>query len=136
VGRTGGAAGPAPKGGTATSPQAARAAGLQPAPRANPAPTRGASAGERAFLEKVGAGEVNPNIRVMIDRETALFAKEDLTLTERLMFWADKPEPGVVVDAEKEAQRLREAAASGRPANEGEVAIIQRRARGLLEGLF
>ncbi|MSP67020.1 MAG: DUF3035 domain-containing protein [Alphaproteobacteria bacterium] len=122
-----------------TRPGAGAQAGVLPAgggaPGA-PAPAAPGSAGEQALLNKVGTAGVNPSIRVMVDRETALFSKEDLALTERLMFWADWPEPGVVVDPEKEAQRLRTNAAVGRPASEGEVPIIQRRTRALLEGLF
>ncbi len=52
------------------------------------------------------------------------------------MFWQEAPRPGTVLDPEREARRLRENAALGRSPEEGETPIIQRRQRGLLDGLF
>jgi hypothetical protein len=58
-------------------------------------------------------------------------------MTERLMFWR-KPDPeyGTVVDASKEAQRIRENQALGKPVAEGVTPTIARRKRALLEGIF
>ena len=44
--------------------------------------------------------------------------------------------PGTAVDAGKEAQRLRENTALGRPATEGTTPVIKRKKQGWLEGLF
>jgi hypothetical protein len=41
-----------------------------------------------------------------------------------------------VVDPAQESRRLRENAASGRPLNQGDVPVIQRRRRAPFEGLF
>ncbi len=57
-------------------------------------------------------------------------------VVDRLAFWRSAPQPGVVVDPQKEAQRLRENQALGRPINEGETAVIRRRRRGLFEGVL
>lgn len=50
------------------------------------------------------------------------------------MFWRKREEPGVIVDADKEAKRLRENAALGREATTGETPTISRKGDG--GGLF
>ena len=57
--------------------------------------------------------------------------------SSRLLFWrTTDPGAGSQLDASREAQRLREVSASGRPVNEGEVPTIKKRSRGILEGIF
>lgn len=102
-------------------------------------PTRevpaGASDGEAALLRRAGADRADPGIREKLNEEGVRFEQPDRGLVERLAFWRDPPPPGVVVDPQKEAQRLRENQALGRPVTEGETAVIRRRRRGLFEGL-
>ena len=50
----------------------------------------------------------------------------DRGLADRLIFWQQPERPGVALDARRESQRLRENAALGREATEGETPIIQR----------
>ena len=77
----------------------------------------GISTGELALLRQAGAENVDPNIRQIIDTETAAF--------------------GTVVDPAKEKRRLQENAALGEnPSAGAETPIIERRKRALLEGLF
>jgi hypothetical protein len=96
-----------------------------------------ATPGESVMLQRVaGGGRVDPAIRQTLDRETSQLADADTYLLERLMFWRKPEEPGTVVDAQREAQRLRENAALGRPVTSGDTPTIQRRQRGLLEGIF
>ncbi|MCM0018832.1 MAG: DUF3035 domain-containing protein, partial [Tagaea sp.] len=72
-----------------------------------------------------------------IDRESAQLAEADRSFVDRLLFWQQRdPAQGQELDAQRESQRLREASATGRPATEGSVAIVRRRQRGWLEGLF
>jgi hypothetical protein len=52
------------------------------------------------------------------------------------VFWRTPEQPGVVLDPAREQQRLRENAALGREQTVGDTPIIQRRRRGLLEGIF
>ena len=52
------------------------------------------------------------------------------------MFWRPTPPPGIVVDPQKEAQRIRENAALGRSQDTGDTPIIQPKQKGWLEGLF
>jgi hypothetical protein len=52
------------------------------------------------------------------------------------MFWRKPTPPGIVVDAQKEGQRLRENSALGQSQETGDTPIIQPKRRGLLEGIF
>lgn len=96
----------------------------------------GRTAGESAMLRQAGAVEVDGTIRETVNRESAQLAAADRSFTDRLIFWRDPPPPGTVVDPAAEQQRLRENAALGKPATSGETPIIQRKRRGILEGIF
>lgn len=94
------------------------------------------SAAEVALLRAAGATGADPEIRRTVDRESAALIESDRSFTDRLVFWRDPDPPGKVVDPEREARRLREAQALGRPISEGETPVIKRRERGFLEGIF
>src|SRR5258708_15075465 len=96
----------------------------------------GRTAGESALLRQAGAVDLDTAIRETVNRESAQLAAADRSLTDRLIFWRPPPPPGTVVDPTAEQQRLRENAALGKPATEGETPIIQRKRRGILEGIF
>jgi hypothetical protein len=114
-----------------------RVATDKPDPKAAPANvSTTASAGELALLKQVGAGAADPNIRRIVDQENTRLLEADRSFTDRLIFWQKPEAPGVVVDPQKEAQRLRENVAEGKPAVEGETPIIERKQRGFLEGIF
>lgn len=98
-------------------------------------PRTGISAGEAALLAAAGPPPP-PDLRRQIETDSSLLAERSRTLTDRLLFWRRPETPGVALDPQREAQRLREAAALGRDVTEGDTPIIQRRRRGLLEGLF
>ena len=100
-------------------------------------PTAGApgDSSEQALIAKAGAGGVDPNIRSQVNRDTRTLAEKDNTFIDSLIFWQDKPPPGVIVDPEKEQQRLRDAQAAGQP-SKAATPTITRRKRGLLEGIF
>ncbi len=87
----------------------------------------GLTAGEVALLAHARTDTADPEIRRLVDRESQLEARDDRNFVERLMFWIDYPTPGTVVDAAKEAQRLQENAAAGRPVTAGETPIIERK---------
>ena len=94
------------------------------------------SSGESALLQSAGASGVDPNIRTLVDGETAADEADSETLADTLVFWRD-PEPyGDVVDAEAEQKRLQENEALGNPVTEGDTPIIVRKKRGMLEGIF
>ena len=102
---------------------------------AGPKPGAAGDASEQALIAKASAGGVDPNIRSQVNRDTRTLADQDKTWIDSLIFWQDKPIPGVIIDPEKEQQRLREAQASGKPSS-GATPTIERRKRGLLEGIF
>ena len=95
-------------------------------------PTPG-SPGQQALVQSAGP-TAPPNIRTAIDQDPTLNQQHE-PFTDRLIFWRKPPPPGIVVDPQKEAQRLRENAALGKSP---ETPIIQprRRGGGLLNDLF
>ena len=94
------------------------------------------SAGETALLQQARATNVDPDIRRKVNDEFTQLAERDSRFVDRLMFWQPPAEPGLAIDPAKEAQRLRENAATGKPLTAGTVPTIKRRERGPLEGIF
>lgn len=93
------------------------------------------SAGENALLNQAGAGFADPDIRRRINEETTALIERDKSFVDNLVFWKKPDQPGTIIDAGRESQRLREATASG-SGPQGEVPVIQRRKKGWLEGVF
>jgi hypothetical protein len=94
------------------------------------------SAGESAFLQSAGMTGVDPNIRKLVDQETATDEEDSKSVLDSLIFWR-KPEPyGTVVDPQAETKRLQENQALGQPVDAGNTPIIERKQKGILEGLF
>ena len=94
------------------------------------------SAGESALLQSAGIAGVDPNIRKVVDSETDQDEADSTSLADTLTFWRAPPEYGTVVDPVAEQKRLQENAALGKPVTEGDTPIIERKQRGLLEGIF
>ncbi|MBM3518957.1 MAG: DUF3035 domain-containing protein, partial [Alphaproteobacteria bacterium] len=95
-----------------------------------------ASRAEMALLSQAGASQADPAIREVLWREGATNAELDATFVDSLLFWRDPVPAGTEIDAEAEAERLRQNAAAGKPAAEGETPVVIRRKRALLEGIF
>lgn len=94
------------------------------------------SPGQTALLGRAGAANVDPGIRQTVSRESQALAEGDKGLVDRLMFWRPEEAKGAAVDPTLEAKRLRENSALGDAATKGPTPVIQRKKRGLLEGLF
>ena len=103
---------------------------------AAPPRTPGESRGLQAFTRRLGVDQADPDIRAVINRETTFLAEEDKTVAERIMFWGTPTAYGSAVDPQKESRRLRENQALGRPITEGDVPVIERKNKALLEGIF
>jgi Protein of unknown function (DUF3035) len=101
-----------------------------------PVAQEGRTVGEVALLQQAGAGSADPNIRRIVSQENSRLLEADRDLIDRLIFWRKPEPPGIVVDPAKEAQRLRQNLADGKPTTEGETPIIERKKKALLEGLF
>ena len=94
------------------------------------------SAGESAFLQSASLTGIDPNIRKMVDQETAADQDASQTFLDDLVFWR-APEPyGTVLDPVAEQKRLQENQALNQPTDTGETPIIERKKKGLLEGIF
>jgi len=96
----------------------------------------GMSRGEQALLAAAGADQAPEDIRQLVDRETQRLRAESRDLVDTLVFWQEPRDTAEVVNAQAEARRLQENAALGKDATEGETPTIERRERGLLEGVF
>ncbi|MEO5338366.1 MAG: DUF3035 domain-containing protein [Magnetospirillum sp. WYHS-4] len=97
---------------------------------------QGASPGLQALMKRTGVNDAEAGIRETINRETSILAEEDKAFTEKIMFWDKSPEKAKTVDPTKENKRIQENQALGKPVNEGDSASIERKQKGLLEGLF
>ena len=107
-------------------------AGAQGAPGSQPA----VSSGTQALLRAAGAHQADPGIRTLVNRESSIMVEENVTLADRILFWKEpgETEKSTVVDPAKEAKRIRENQALGRPLTEGDTPTIERE-RGV-RGLF
>ncbi|QQG36164.1 MAG: DUF3035 domain-containing protein [Micavibrio aeruginosavorus] len=67
------------------------------------------ASGESALLQQAGATQTDPNIRTVVDRETALMAPEEKPVAERLLGikLGKNKSDGSVIDPEEEAARLK-----------------------------
>jgi len=100
-------------------------------------PARGAapSGGERALLSQAGT-PADGGIRRRVDEESLRLDRPDAGVVDRMMFWRADPQPGIAVDAQREAQRLRENAALGREQTDGQTPVVQPRRPSLWESIF
>jgi hypothetical protein len=98
-------------------------------------PVTPGGASEQALVSKASAGGVDPNIRAVVNKDTKVISDNDKSFIDSLIFWQDKPPSGTIIDPTKEQQRIRDAQASGQPSTTP-TPTIERRKRGLLEGIF
>jgi len=92
------------------------------------------SAGQQALVAQAGPA-APADIRSKIDSEAQL-DHPPRSLADELMFWKSAPPAGTLLDPTAESQRLREDAALGQPATEGQTAIIQPNPKPKFLGIF
>lgn len=111
--------------------------GSSPSIRTGSGGGRGGSKAEQVLLSQAGtAAPSEGDIRAKIDQEATGLVVAEKSWVDSVLFWR-KPDPqGTVVDPNKEAQRIRSNTAEGKAVNEGDIPTIERRKRGVLEGLF
>jgi hypothetical protein len=98
-------------------------------------PTEGTgSPGQQALVQAAGPPATS-EIRTEVDQE-AQRDRPSPGLTGKLMFWRKPPQPGIVIDPQKEAQRLRENSALGQSQETGDTPIVQPKKKALFEGIF
>ena len=99
-------------------------------------PDDGRSRGERSLLRQAGIEKTDSAIRQEIDRETARINENSQDFVDTLVFWRAVEKPGVVVDPQAEARRIRENNALGRDVTSGRTPTIERKKKAILEDLF
>lgn len=92
------------------------------------------SPGQQALLAASGP-PAPPDIRQKINTDAAM-AATDRGFADKLLFWREPPDKSVVVDPQRESQRLRENAALGQSPTAGDTPIIQRPKNTLWDTLF
>ncbi len=102
----------------------------------NADPLANVTPGVQALLRDTGAASADPAIRSIINQETSILAEEDASVVERIMFWGTPTEYGTEVDPALEKKRIQENQALGQPLDSGEVPTIEKKQRGILEGVF
>lgn len=94
------------------------------------------SLGEQSLLNAAGTQQAEPNIRLIVERETKQINEESDRFVDILVFWDNRTPAGTVVDPQAELRRLQENAALGLPATTGPTPQIIRRRKAPLEGIF
>ena len=94
------------------------------------------SSGEAALLQLFETDRANPNIRKLIERETASLYEKDKTITEKMIFWATKPKFGTALDPVKEKKRIEQNQVLGKKINSGEVPIISRKIKSKIPAIW
>jgi len=117
------------------SPRTQAEEALTPQIALNGQPTGQDSPGQDALVQSAGPA-APANIRAQVNNAAAAEAAQSSSFVDTLLFWRTPASPGVVVDPQKEAQRIRENAALGRSQEIGDTPIIQPRQKGWLEHLF
>jgi len=97
-------------------------------------PQAGDSPGQDALVQAAGPA-ASAQIRQQVDAD-ARMQQTNTSFVSKLLFWQTPEPPGIVVDPQKEAQRLRQNAALGQSPDIGDTPIIQPQKKGWLEGIF
>lgn len=123
-----------PQEGSVTDQAAATVFGKQTARQRQAAGTAGG--GQSVLLAQAGAKGVDPDVRRKVEQETTQLIVADKSWVDTVLFWRTPSEPVAMVDPKKEAQRLRQLQAEGKPVNDGVVPTIERKRKAPLDGLF
>jgi hypothetical protein len=91
-------------------------------------------------LGKLGATSADPNIRTQIDQDNGYIALKNRPVAEKVVFWndngpSDKDIPDSIVDPDKEVERLKKNKEEGKPVNDGNVPVIQKK-KSTLDKIF
>ena len=90
------------------------------------------SAGEKALLEASGATKVDPNIRDVVERESAQRVTASPHLIQRLLDWNGDQKSGTIVDAGAESERLKKAKENNESVTSGATPVIEKQKSGWL----
>ena len=95
---------------------------------------------EQSFLARTGAVQADPDIRTAINRDNGYIALQSRTVADKLIFWNENEgdlskAPSSIVDAEAEVERLKKNREEGKPANAGDVPVIEKK-KSTLDKIF
>ena len=85
-----------------------------------------ADTGDAVFLQKIGADQADATIRTTIERENGMVTVENQSTIEKI-FNRSGTQDAVIVDAQKEAERIRTNTQTGQAINTGEVPVIEKK---------
>ncbi len=102
----------------------------------NADPLENVTPGVQALLRNTGASTADPAIRNIINQESSILAEEDTTVIDSIMFWNTPPEYGAEIDPALEKKRIQENQALGQPIDGSDVPTIEKKQKGILEGVF
>lgn len=91
-----------------------------------------ASDAEKALMAAASTTKADPNIRELIDRESAQKVSGSRHLVDEILWWRDPSASGTTVDAAAETKRLKEAKERGESVNAGATPIIEKNQGGWL----
>lgn len=94
----------------------------------------GVSPGQAALVRDAGGGGA-ADIRQRVDEEAKKAANDD-GFIDRLLYWRKGDPSRQIVDAQKEAQRLKQNSALGQPPAAGETPVIRQKKTGWFQDLF
>jgi hypothetical protein len=97
-----------------------------------PSQAQAPSEGEKALLDASGAAKVDPNIRDVVDRESAQKVIASPHLVQRLVDWSKDKDPSTTVDAAAEAERIKKAQEDNQPVTSGATPVIEKQKSGWL----
>ncbi len=83
--------------------------------------SRSASASEQGFLAKAGAATANPDIRAVLDKETAKKSASDKGVIETLEDFSAVKKQDPLIEPAAEAKRIRDNQKAGSPVTKGDV---------------
>jgi hypothetical protein len=104
-----------------TSASAAQTVFGATAPTVKATPTDGSG----LLLQQAGANAADPNIRQTIDAQTKELNAVNKTVSQKLLNIGGKDDSASIVDAKKEAERLKHNADAGKPVTDGETPVIE-----------
>lgn len=84
------------------------------------------STAESSLLQKAGAGQSNPNIRAIVNKESADGVEDNRPVVKKLLGKIDPKDKGAaaIVNAPAELQRLKNNKQSGQPVTQGDTPTI------------
>ncbi|MGK2873015.1 MAG: DUF3035 domain-containing protein [Alphaproteobacteria bacterium] len=98
---------------------------------------QGYTSGEVSLLETTGGSGANPNIRQVVNAETASLVEKDSSVAEKILFWQEPSEaPAAVINPVKEAERLKGAKPTATPDAEAAKPAAKPEEKGWFDGLF